>query len=198
VEQEQPLDKLKSHTLAERVKEFGRVTVPMETARGTVRVPVWAPVLIAALAAGERWQAACAAAGITHRGVNAYLMRHPKAPLVQLLDDARVAATAMLESVAYDRALNGWEEPTSWGGKIQRYDSRLTVEMLKAYKPERYRREALPAVVAETDTLAEKLAIYLSDKPELAAQIKAAMEAAEALPDGGAPAIAVEPVVEGA
>lgn len=87
---------------------------------------------------------ACAAAGISRTA--AYSWKDEDDDFSEAWDDVVESTTEQLESEAYRRAYEGWEEPVYQGGKhvgtVRRFDSTLAMFMLKGRRPETYRDNA--------------------------------------------------------
>jgi hypothetical protein len=84
------------------------------------------------------------AAGINPRQHYRWLAKYPK--YAEAFRRAQVVAADHLESIAVERAANGWEEPVFYQGAecgaVRRFDSGLLQFLLRGARPEKYKNSA--------------------------------------------------------
>jgi len=84
---------------------------------------------------------ACRFAGANRTAIYQRMARD--AEFARFFEEARRIGAANLEDVAYDRAVNGWEEPVFYlgdeCGAKQKFSPALMIFLLKAHDPDKYR-----------------------------------------------------------
>jgi hypothetical protein len=101
----------------------------------------WRPKFLAALAIGRTMVFACKSAGVAYNTA-----KYHRAQDRQFDEQCLAAmdyAGELLESRAFQRALEGDVEPIVYMGvvvgHVRKYDSKLQIELLRAYRPERFK-----------------------------------------------------------
>jgi hypothetical protein len=98
----------------------------------------WRATFLSALEASGNVSASARRAGM-HRGT-AYRYRQADPEFRAAWDEALEVAADALEAEVRRRAVDGWDEPVFYDGKvcgyIRRYDDRLLMFLMKAYRPE--------------------------------------------------------------
>ncbi|WP_164116454.1 hypothetical protein [Sphingorhabdus sp. Alg239-R122] len=100
--------------------------------------------LIAAMAAHGTVRGACRAMGMSDSGAYQLRLKAGAEEFCRAWDLAVAQGLMVMEDIAHDRALSGWEEPIMYHGKQvgtrTRHDNRLLMFMLAARKPATYAR----------------------------------------------------------
>ncbi len=110
------------------------------------RAETWRPLFLQALRTLGNVRAACQAAGIDR--MCAYRARAQSTEFHQEWDSALEDAIDSMEAEAYRRAVVGVDEPVYYLGQpigaIRKYSDALLINLLKAYRPEKYREKQWP------------------------------------------------------
>lgn len=102
---------------------------------------IWIPAFLETLARSANVTTSVRAAGITQ--TTAYTRRRTDDGFAKDWDEALDQGIARLEEAARHRALDGVDEPLMYQGEVvghvKRFDTALTIFLLKAHRPEVYR-----------------------------------------------------------
>jgi hypothetical protein len=102
----------------------------------------WRPLFLKALATAGGYMFALRAAGVCYNTFRAHERNDPEFALQ--VREAEAEGAQLLHDVCWKRVMQGDLEAVYWQGQIidyvRKFDTRLQIEFLRAYKPERFKR----------------------------------------------------------
>jgi hypothetical protein len=159
-----------SNTLKKKKKRKAR---GHDLAIRTGRTPEKDAIFFGALEKGQNIEAAAVIAGYGRRTV--FKWRKDDPAFEEMFAEAYEAGSAYFETVARDRAIDGWEEPVFYQGEqcgaVRKYDHTLLMRLLERRKPEYRQKFDLSGEVNHTVT--HELVLRNANERALAAVAKA-------------------------
>lgn len=145
----------------------------------------WRPRFLKALGKSCNWADALKAANVCYNTVKLHQGNDPE--FAAQVREAGEEGTQLLHDKCFQDALEGHCEPIYWQGEkvgeIKKYDTRLRIEMLRAYMPERFTRPG--SVNVHLHKGPDNLIVFT---PELQAEVqkrrRAALERMKAMEEG--------------